>query len=454
MKPRKYTPSKRVRNHIAKWEASDFAGQNAAFGGDAVGAKAIELMDMLGDKANAFTDNELDGLLSTYYNLSPRGFRKTLMPYIDAYAADQSDINKKGLDLAMRDRWRIAAKKYQKGIRRRANADADLMGLSYQDPIIEQPDVIKRTNIVVPEENTEATWKGAENVSPYVTGKPIIKLQPRLKLPPIEELMEDSAWEPSFRLNPRGYEDGKRPITTGGAGYVPSNYGREVKDVFYNTVGPYSTYDFNSLFRNFGKRKDEDLRKALIEDANWHIRTISKDKGYEPEHAKRLISQYNRDINNANIADELLAQYLEIPIERRHTNNRLRKSKYRNNAYSIPIDSKQWEGIIDDTNDLNIGENKSSDILSMTGLATHAIGRGYDSKGEYRSIGDSYDLNPFRGNSAVVDIPLINKINDLSFGLGKPFDVYNRIYLDDYYGVQEPTHSTWLPEVTIWPRNK
>ena len=88
MKPRKYTPSKRVRNHIAKWEASDFAGQNAAFGGDAVGAKAVELMDMLGDKANAFTDDELDGLLSTYYNLSPRGFKKTLMPYIDAYAAD------------------------------------------------------------------------------------------------------------------------------------------------------------------------------------------------------------------------------------------------------------------------------------------------------------------------------------------------------------------------------
>lgn len=211
MKPRKYTPSKRVRNHIAKWEASDFAGQNAAFGGDAVGAKAIELMDMLGDKANAFTDNELDGLLSTYYNLSPRGFRKTLMPYIDAYAADQSDVNKKGLDLAMRDRWRLAAKKYQKGIRRRANADADLMGLSYQDPIVEQPDVIKRTNIVVPEENTEATWKGAENISPYVTGKPIIKLQPRLKLPPIEEFMEDSEWEPSFLLNPIEYKNGKLP---------------------------------------------------------------------------------------------------------------------------------------------------------------------------------------------------------------------------------------------------
>lgn len=223
MKPRKYTPSKRVRNHIAKWEASDFAGQNAAFGGDAVGAKAIELMDMLGDKANAFTDNELDGLLSTYYNLSPRGFRKTLMPYIDAYAADQSDVNKKGLDLAMRDRWRIAAKKYQRGIRRRANADADLMGLSYQDPIVEQPDVIKRTNMVVPEENTEPTWKGAENVSPYVTGKPIIKLQPRLKLPPIEELMEDSAWEPSFRLNPRGYKNGKFPRYEGGKQVIGSN---------------------------------------------------------------------------------------------------------------------------------------------------------------------------------------------------------------------------------------
>jgi hypothetical protein len=125
----------------------------------------------------------------------------------------------------MRDRWRFAAKKYQRGIRRRANADADLMGLSYQDPIVEQPDVIKRTNIVVPEENTEPTWKGAEDVSPYVTGKPIIKLQPRLKLPPIEEIMEDSEWEPPFQLNPRGYKNGKLPGFKDGTRYIPNDSG-------------------------------------------------------------------------------------------------------------------------------------------------------------------------------------------------------------------------------------
>jgi len=35
-------------------------------------------------------------------------------------------------------------------------------------------------------------------------------------------------------------------------------------------------------------------------------------------------------------------------------------------------------------------------------------------------------------------------------GFGKPVPVYDRIYLDDYYGVSEPTHSTWLPEVNVY----
>jgi len=70
-----YVPGKNVRSHIAKWEAEDFAGQNAKFGGDAVGAKAKELSDLLGeDIGRRLTTKELDGLLATYYNLSPDSF--------------------------------------------------------------------------------------------------------------------------------------------------------------------------------------------------------------------------------------------------------------------------------------------------------------------------------------------------------------------------------------------
>ena len=49
------------------------------------------------------------------------------------------------------------------------------------------------------------------------------------------------------------------------------------------------------------------------------------------------------------------------------------------------------------------------------------------------------------------------KGKDFSFGLGKPFDLYDRVYLNDYYGVKREDvandkhsyYGGWLPEVTI-----
>ena len=34
-------------------------------------------------------------------------------------------------------------------------------------------------------------------------------------------------------------------------------------------------------------------------------------------------------------------------------------------------------------------------------------------------------------------------------GIGKPVHIYDRIYLDDYYGVKQPTHGVYLPEITV-----
>jgi hypothetical protein len=66
----------------------------------------------------------------------------------------------------------------------------------------------------------------------------------------------------------------------------------------------------------------------------------------------------------------------------------------------------------------------------------------YDDNGEYVSYYDKWDLAPiFEG---------INK--DQSFGIGKPIELYDRLYLDDYYGIgNKGGHATWLPEVTVTP---
>lgn len=124
----KYTPSDKLRKHIALWEAADFAGQNERFGGDAIGAKHSEFMNMLGDTASKLTSNELDGLLSTYYNLSPKTFKEKLLPSVQAYANDPSAVNRQVLKDTLLNRYTLSAKKYQRGIKRRAAADVALMG--------------------------------------------------------------------------------------------------------------------------------------------------------------------------------------------------------------------------------------------------------------------------------------------------------------------------------------
>lgn len=88
---------------------------------------------------------------------------------------------------------------------------------------------------------------------------------------------------------------------------------------------------------------------------------------------------------------------------------------------------------------LPIGKNKV-----VTGGIGHALGRytighNYDNKGEYVSYYDKWDLNPFSDAG-----------EDLSLGIGKPVNIYDRIYLDDYYGLPEEYRgSTYIPELTV-----
>ena len=65
---KKYRVSNRMRQQIATWEGSDFAGQNRRFNGDAIGAKEKELRQIMGRTYNYLTDNQRDSLNSIYYN--------------------------------------------------------------------------------------------------------------------------------------------------------------------------------------------------------------------------------------------------------------------------------------------------------------------------------------------------------------------------------------------------
>lgn len=228
--------------------------------------------------------------------------------------------------------------------------------------------------------------------------------------------------------------------TTGGAGYVPPQpyAGLTVSDVrrrLYDNVVPFGYEDA------FGRISD-----ALILN--------KKDSRIEEGGYPSTIDDY-------------WATYLGIPEGERHSvPNKVTIGKanfqptkgYIENGYKInnlPLESQQY--LIDDAqgklkafdeNDrpfyplpLGIGENKvtyTPDETMDSALRQFTLGRGYDGRGDYVSYYDKWDIAPFSNHSG-----------DQSLGIGKPFELYDRIYLDDFYGIDTPTHAVYLPEVEV-----
>lgn len=235
----------------------------------------------------------------------------------------------------------------------------------------------------------------------------------------------------------------KIPVTTGGAGYIPDNYGQGAIDYIrrrlYNNILPWGYNDMPKRVYN----------------------AVIKNKKEENETRDRAIR------------DDLFATYLQIPKNARHTIEGGKatltdasykpkgavkgKSTYKFSKLTPPAEygilayAGQVPGglNIDGGDYLPIGKNRvvyPNDINAFSeleGLGQFTVGRGYDKKGEYISYYDSWDLGDTN-----------DPYKDKSMGIGKPFNIYDRIYLDDYYGVRQPTHATYLPEVTVYGKKK
>ena len=79
----------------------------------------------------------------------------------------------------------------------------------------------------------------------------------------------------------------------------------------------------------------------------------------------------------------------------------------------------------DNINPLRIGEVRQSDVLGRY-FGDHSLSRGIDpQRGEYISYYDLWDIAPMSDRGAT----------DQSHGIGTPINFYDRIYLDDYFGV-------------------
>ena len=90
---------------------------------------------------------------------------------------------------------------------------------------------------------------------------------------------------------------------------------------------------------------------------------------------------------------------------------------------------------------------KGNAVVHIPFLNNATMSSGHDDRGEYLSIFDTWDYN-----TGVYANPgdNIGKYID-----GKPFDIYDRIYLDDYYNIPDKYKgSSYLPEVTVYGKKK
>lgn len=173
------------------------------------------------------------------------------------------------------------------------------------------------------------------------------------------------------------------------------------------------------------------------------------------------------------VSNEIWAEYLNIPYDKRHETGKQKKivdsiykptnSKENIKYRAIKLDMPHKDRLIEDTDDLPIGKSKNSDIFEDYNLGVHTVGRGVDKdKGEYRSYYDRWDLNPFNGKYEGVRIPKLEKVKDVTMGIGTPLEIYDRLYLNDYYNVKPKDvapkkgdyYGGWLPEITIYPSRK
>lgn len=137
----KYRGTSRARKQIAKWEGSDFAGQNAQFKGDAIGAKERELRQFMGEAYNYLNDNQRDALLSYYYNLVPKTFRGQMIKYRNALINAQTEQEYNDTLNNMRESINIGAnRKGMRGLRNRRAIERNWFGYNYTNPIQEKVD--------------------------------------------------------------------------------------------------------------------------------------------------------------------------------------------------------------------------------------------------------------------------------------------------------------------------
>lgn len=225
---------------------------------------------------------------------------------------------------------------------------------------------------------------------------------------------------------------------------------------FYQYFDPYSTYS------------NENIKRAVnlvIGGPDYAKRKYHKGEGiFETPYIEGAQTPFD---------DAVWGTYLNIPVEERKYKTDLVLSRYKpikggddKYYYKIPIDQRTKDKLVMEGNNLPFNHNANTKTLFGYNMGTSTIGKGMDEKrGEYISYYDKWDINPLHGdyvdNTLKDKFPILSKLipsdgSDVFKGITNPVSFYDRIYLDDYYGVKSKVEpgdyfGGYLPEVVITP---
>lgn len=331
-KRRGYVPSRNVRNHIYKWEASDIKAQNKKFGGDAIKAKAAEFNAMLGDYATRIGQDTADALFSTYYNISPNTFKERILPSVIDYAKNSTKENYNKVHDIMMNRYTWADKKYQRGIKKRAAADAALakpiIEINYDDVVndaLEQP--IDALRVETPKIIKPIKIKSTPIIQQEQEQVPIYLQKPEI-LPNIIDTWNNVQKENPLQI-PQ-FKGGKDSIILDTINYnkykesLPKNLRSD--DINYNL---YEAYKIN-------------MKPELQEDGTYHLGSRNPYNGkilkstFHPTFSKAIYEDmkmgYYPQYNNGDIYTQKIFQYEDGKDSLWNE-----YSKFNDSALSIPV---------------------------------------------------------------------------------------------------------------------
>lgn len=186
-------------------------------------------------------------------------------------------------------------------------------------------------------------------------------------------------------------------------------------------------------FQYWGNKRlglqNEKIARGLVAEFD-QMRSRNPDYNYILD---KNYQSYDDAVNYLNHL-EGLKKYLHLPydtgllMESKYKPTRLQGTSEKTYKFKSSTTPGYWDDVVED---MVMGEHSKNQYYDQS-LNEFTAYRDRDKNGDFVSIYDEWDYNPaVRGGNKK-----LNKLIDIPTG-GKPFVIYDRIYLDDYYNIPE-----------------